>query len=307
MSAKPAATTAATQTSRPLTGILMLMGAIVCFCCMDASAKWLSRHIDPLQTSGMRYLVTLVLVGAFLNPKTKPGILGTQKPILQIVRALTLIFMTIGCWIALRYLPLTQVTAINFSAPLMTALLAGPMLGEKIGPRRLIAVLVGFAGVLIVTRPFGKALQPAVLLSLAAAVSNSFYLIITRQLAKTDSSETTMFYTSVFGAVLVSPLLFFYWKTPDSALVWVLMIGLGLLGAAGHWLLILAHRHAPASVLAPFFYSQIIGATAFSLMIFGETPDRWTIIGGAIVVASGLYLLYRERVRHKFPSADVAV
>lgn len=307
MSAKPAATTAATQTSRPLTGILILMGAIVCFCCMDASAKWLSRHIDPLQTSGMRYLVTLVLVGAFLNPKTKPGILGTQKPILQIVRALTLIFMTIGCWIALRYLPLTQVTAINFSAPLMTALLAGPMLGEKIGPRRLIAVLVGFAGVLIVTRPFGKALQPAVLLSLAAAVSNSFYLIITRQLAKTDSSETTMFYTSVFGAVLVSPLLFFYWKTPDSALVWVLMIGLGLLGAAGHWLLILAHRHAPASVLAPFFYSQIIGATAFSLMIFGETPDRWTIIGGAIVVASGLYLLYRERVRHKFPSADVAV
>lgn len=307
MSAKPAATTAATQTSRPLTGILILMGAVVCFCCMDASAKWLSRHIDPLQTSGMRYLVTLVLVGAFLNPKTKPGILGTQKPILQIVRALTLIFMTIGCWIALRYLPLTQVTAINFSAPLMTALLAGPMLGEKIGPRRLIAVLVGFAGVLIVTRPFGKALQPAVLLSLAAAVSNSFYLIITRQLAKTDSSETTMFYTSVFGAVLVSPLLFFYWKTPDSALVWVLMIGLGLLGAAGHWLLILAHRHAPASVLAPFFYSQIIGATAFSLMIFGETPDRWTIIGGAIVVASGLYLLYRERVRHKFPSADVAV
>ncbi|MFT3870513.1 MAG: DMT family transporter [Nibricoccus sp.] len=307
MFAKPAATIATTQASRPLTGILILMGAIVCFCCMDASAKWLARHINPLQTSGMRYLVTLVVVGFFLNPKTKPGILRTQKPVLQIVRALTLIGMTIGCWIALRYLPLTQVTAINFSAPLMTALLAGPMLGEKIGPRRLIAVLVGFAGVLIVTRPFGQALQPAVLLSLAAAVSNSFYLIITRQLAKTDSSETTMFYTSVFGAVLVSPLLFFYWKTPDSALVWLLMIGLGLLGAFGHWLLILAHRHAPASVLAPFFYSQIIGATAFSLTVFGESPDRWTIVGGLIVIGSGLYLLYRERVRQKFPSADVAV
>lgn len=307
MSAKPVSTTVTTSTSRPLTGILILMGAVVCFCCMDASAKWLSRHVDPLQIAGMRYLVTLVVVGLFLNPKTKPGILRTRRPVLQIVRALTLIVMTIGCWIALRYLPLTQITAINFSAPLMTALLAGPMLGEKIGPRRLIAVLVGFAGVLIVTRPFGKALQPAVFLSLFAAMSNSFYLITTRQLAKTDSSETTMFYTSAFGAVLVAPLLFFYWTTPDSALVWALMIGLGLLGAAGHWLLILAHRHAPASVLAPFFYSQIIGATAFGLTVFGEIPDRWTIIGGAIVVASGLYLLYRERVRQKFPSADVAV
>jgi drug/metabolite transporter (DMT)-like permease len=306
MSAKADSATTASPT-RPLTGILILMGAIVCFSCMDASAKWLSRHINPLQTSGMRYLVTLIAVGIFLNPKTKPGILRTQKPVLQAVRALSLIGMTVGCWIALRYLPLTQITAINFSAPLMTALLAGPMLGEKIGPRRLIAVLVGFAGVLIVTRPFGKALQPAVLLSLAAAVANAFYLIITRLLARADSSETTMFYTSLYGAILVSPLLFFYWTTPQTLLVWSLLIGLGLLGAFGHWLLILAHRHAPASVLAPFFYAQIIGATVFSLTVFGETPDRWTVVGGGIVISSGLYLLYRERVRQKFPSADVGV
>lgn len=293
--------------SRPLKGIAILMIAVVCFCCMDASAKWLSRHVDPLQTSGMRYLVTLVVVGIFLNPWTRPGILRTRRPGLQIVRALCLIGMTVGCWIALRYLPLTQITAINFSAPLATALLAGPMLGEKIGPRRLVAVLVGFAGVLIVTRPFGKALQPAVLLALAAALSNAFYLIVTRQLARSDSSETTMFCTSVFGAVLVAPLLFFYWETPKSALVWALLIGLGLLGALGHWLLILAHRHAPASVLAPFFYVQIVGAALFGLAVFDELPDRWTIVGGAIVVGSGLYLLYRERVRHKIPSADVSV
>lgn len=307
MSAKPDVSTDTAKANRPLTGILILMGAVACFCCMDASAKWLSRELDPLQVSGMRYLVSLVAVVIFLNPRTKPGILRTTKPGLQIIRALCLIGMTLGCFIALRYLPLTQITAINFSAPLMTALLAGPMLGEKIGPRRLIAVLVGFAGVLIVTRPFGKAVQPAVLLALAAALSNSFYLVITRQLSAHDPSETTMFYTSLVGTILVSPILFFVWKTPPTALVWSVLIGLGLFGAIGHWLLILAHRHAPASVLAPFFYAQIIGATVFSLLVFGEKPDRWTALGGTIVVSSGLYLLYRERVRHKYPSADVAV
>ena len=260
-----------------------------------------------MQIAGMRYLVSLIAVVIFLNPWSKPGILRTKKPMLQCVRALCLIGMTLGCFIALRFLPLTQITAINFSAPLITALLAGPVLGEKIGPRRLIAVLVGFAGVLIVTRPFGNALQPAVVLALGAALSNAFYFLITRQLAAHDKPETTMFYTSLVGTMLVSPPLLFIWKTPSTPMVWAVLIALGLFGAIGHWLLILAHRHAPASVLAPFFYAQIIGATAFGLTVFGETLNRWTALGSTIVVGSGLYLLYRERVRHKFPSADIAV
>ncbi len=281
------------------------MGAVVCFSCMDASAKWLTRDLQPLQIAGMRYLVSLVAVAAFMNPWSKPGILRTKKPRLQCVRALCLIATTLTCFIALRYLPLTQLTAISFSSPLITALLAGPVLGEKIGPRRLIAVLVGFAGVLIVTRPFGQALQPAVVLALGAALSNSIYILITRLLVAHDPPETTMFYTSLVGTLLLSPLLFFIWKTPSSLAVWTVLIGLGLLGAIGHWLLILAHRHAPATVLAPFFYAQIIGATLFGLTVFGETPDRWTALGSAIVVGSGLYLLYRERIRQKFPSVAI--
>jgi len=296
----------AVKPAHPLAGILILMGAVVCFSCMDASAKWLNRDLPPMQISGMRYLVSLIAVVLFLNPWSRPGILRTKKPVLQCVRALCLIGMTLGCFIALRFLPLTQITAINFSAPLITALLAGPMLGEKIGPRRLVAVLVGFAGVLIVTRPFGTTLQPAVLLALVAALSNAFYFLITRLLAAHDRPETTMFYTSLVGTLLVSPALLFIWKTPSSFLVWAVLIALGLFGAIGHWLLILAHRHAPASALAPFFYVQIIGATAFGLIVFGEKLDRWTALGSTIVIGSGLYLLYRERVRQKFPSADVA-
>jgi len=307
MRATPDASLATVKPAHPLTGILILLGAVVCFSCMDASAKWLNRDLQPMQISGMRYLVSLIAVVAFLNPWSKPGILRTKKPVLQGVRALCLIGMTLGCFIALRFLPLTQITAINFSAPLITALLAGPMLGEKIGPRRLVAVLVGFAGVLVVTRPFGDTLQPAVLLALVAALSNAFYFLITRKLAGHDQPETTMFYTSLIGTLLVSPPLLFIWKIPSSPAVWAVLIGLGLFGAIGHWLLILAHRHAPASALAPFFYVQIIGATTFGLTVFGEKLDRWTVLGSAIVVGSGLYLLYRERVRQKFPSADVAV
>lgn len=289
----------------PVAGILILLAAIVCFACMDASAKWLGRELGAVQIAGVRYLVSLVVVLAFLNPRTKPGVLRTARPVQQVLRGLCLIGATLGCFLAVRTLPLTQVSAINFSAPLVTALLAGPILGERIGPRRLAAVLVGFAGVLVVTRPFGGAFSAAMGFAALAALSNAFYYITTRLLASHDRPETTMVYTSLVGAAVVSPALLWGWRMPSSALVWAVLIGLGLLGALGHWLLILAHRHAPASALAPFYYLQIVGAVAFGLAVFGDVPDIWTLIGGGIVIGSGLYLLYRERVRHKHPSADV--
>lgn len=307
MSESSAGAPAATASTKPLKGILILMGAVACFCCMDASAKWLNRDLQPLQIAGVRYLVSLIVVVAFLSPWRKPGVVRTKKLALQCGRALCLVGSTLGFFVALRYLPLTQLTSISFSAPLVTALLAGPLLGERIGPRRLIAVLVGFAGVLIVTRPFGSSVHPAAVFAVLAALSNAFYYLATRVLAAHDQPETTMFYTSLMGTVIVSPLLPFLWQTPSSPLAWAVLLGLGVFGALGHWLLILAHRHAPASMLAPFFYAQIIGATLFGLGLFGELPDRWTVIGSSIVIASGLYLLHRERVRHKFPSTDIAV
>jgi len=289
-----------------LTGILILLGAVACFSCMDASAKWLARELPPLEIAGLRYLVSLLIVSCFLNPVRSPDLLRTRKPLTQIARGVFLVGMTLGCFIALKQLPLTQMTSISFAAPLLTALLAGPVLGERIGPRRLVAVLVGFMGVLIITRPFGTGFQPAVLLAVSAAISNAFYFLSTRLLASHDRPETTMFYTSLVGTVLVSPLLFLYWQTPATLMTWSVLFALGFFGALGHWLLILAHRHAPASTLAPFFYSQILGATLFGFLLFNSLPDRWTVVGGAIVISSGLYLLHRERIRQKFPSTDLA-
>ena len=234
-----------------------------------------------------------------------PSALRTRSLRLPCARAFFLVLATVCNFSALRYLPLTQATSITFSSPLMIALLAGPMLGERIGPRRVAAILVGFAGVLVVTRPGSAGMHPAVLLALAAACATALYSLTTRLLASRDSAETTLFYTGLVGSILVLPVTPIVWVTPSSPSVWLLMAALAGFGAVGHWLLILAHKLAPASVLSPFFYAQLLWATLLGALVFGELPDHWTIIGGAIVMSSGLYLLYRERVTRR-PPADKA-
>lgn len=306
MSNPPAKLLAKAESRGALTGILLILGTMVCFACMDASAKWLGSRLNPIQTIATRYVVSFVLVALFFNPWTKPGVLKTQHLGLQCGRALCLLLATATGWTAVRYLALTQLTSIVFAAPLLVAVLAGPMLGEKLGPRRVIAVCVGFAGVLVVTRPFGGSMHPAALLALLAALGNALYSILTRKLAAHDAPETTMFYTGLVGSVVVLPAVPFVWHSPMEWRVWAVLLALGGFGALAHWLLILAHRYTSASTLAPFYYAQIVGAVIFGFVIFHELPDRWTWTGTAIVIASGLYLFWRERVRQKpVPSADI--
>ena len=282
---------------RRLIGIALMIGAVACFACLDATAKWVNRSTDPIQTAAVRYLGSFLLVGAFFNPWTRTRILRTRRPWLQCARALCLVFATVCAFFALSFLRLTEVTSITFAAPLLVALLAGPLLGERIGARRLTAVLVGFAGVLVVTRPASGGLHPAALLAVAAACANALYSIATRFVAAYDPPETTLLYTGLVGSAVFVPVVPFVWVSPSSALGWALLAALGAFGALGHWVLILAHKRAPASVLAPFFYAQLLWATVLGFLVFGEVPDRWTLIGGAIVITSGLYLVSLERAR----------
>lgn len=289
-----------------LRGILLLILAVAGFACMDASAKWLNQRQHPLQTVAVRYVGGFLLTACFLNPRTRPGILRSSRPLLQVVRALGVLGSSLFGFTALKTLPITVVTSITFAAPLLVALLAGPVLGEKLGPRRLVAVIVGFAGVLVITRPGTASFQPAMGLALAAAVSSATYYLITRLLSRHDAAETTHFYTGLVGSLVALPMAVPVWQMPTSGASWAVMGLLCLGGAGAHWLLILAHKHAPASVLSPFFYTQLLFAAIVGALVFGQWPDRWTIVGGSIVIGSGLYLLYRERVRRHSPSVDVA-
>jgi drug/metabolite transporter (DMT)-like permease len=284
-----------------------LVGATVCFAGIDASAKWLNQSMAAAQVVVIRYLGSFVIVILLLNPWTKRGILRTRRPALQATRGLGLVLASVCLFTALRELPLTLVTSITFSAPLIVATLAGPVLGERLGPRRWAAIVVGFCGVVVVTRPWRASFHPAIGLAVLCACVTGVYTLITRKLASSDPPETTLFYTAVVGAVAVAPLAPFVWTQPSSLAVWLVIAFLSVCGALGHWLLILAHKRAPASVVTPFFYTQLLWATLISIFVFAELPDRLTIIGGSIVMSSGLYLLYRERVRHRSPSADLDV
>jgi len=284
-----------------------MCGAVATFSCLDTTGKYLLHYMDPLEVVWARYFGAFVLALFFLNPVTKPGMMVTRRPILQIARSALLLFSTGLNFFALRYLQLDEALSILFSTPFIVAVLCGPLLGEWVGWRRWTAIGVGFFGVLLVARPGFGGLHPAALLSLASAVCYALYVIATRILSRSDSSETTLFYSNLVGAVAMLPVVPFVWSTPPNAFVVALMVLIGAFGSAGHYLLILGHRLAPASALAPFIYTQMVWTTTLGFLVFGDVPHHWTIVGGLIVVSSGLYLLNRERkVGKAEPSAPVA-
>jgi drug/metabolite transporter (DMT)-like permease len=295
------------QRRQRLTGIALMCGAVATFSCLDTTGKYLLRYMDPLQVVWARYFGAFLLALIFLNPITRPRMMTTSRPLMQIGRSALLLASTALNFFALRYLQLDEALAILFSTPFLVAVLCVPLLGEWVGWRRWTAISVGFLGVLLVARPGFGGLHPAALLTLGSAVCYALYVISTRVLARSDSTETTLFYSNLVGAVAMLPVIPFVWTTANSAFVVALMVLIGALGSGGHYLLIRGHRLAPASTLAPFIYTQMVWTTALGFLVFGDVPHRWTIVGGLIVVSSGLYLLNRERKLGKAePSAPVA-
>ncbi|MBX9932203.1 MAG: DMT family transporter [Methylobacterium sp.] len=273
-----------------------MCGTLGFFACLDASAKTLALSgVDPLLTTFMRYAISVAMVSAFVNPVTTPGVLRTRRPWLQVVRSLLLFGSTALNFLALRHLQLVETLSIQFTAPLAVALLAGPLLGEWSSPRRLVAIAVGFLGVLVIVRPGAGTFQPAVLLSIGNMLCYALYILTTRKLAGIDSSATTMFYSGLAGLAVMTPLQPWIWTAPASFGLWALLFAVGLFGTMGHWLLVLAHARAPANVLAPFLYTQLLWSVLLGYVVFDDVPNRWTLAGAAIVVASGLYLLAQER------------
>jgi drug/metabolite transporter (DMT)-like permease len=213
------------------------------------------------------------------------------------LRSLMLFGSTMGNFLALREMQLAETSTIQFLWPLFVALLAGPILGEWAGPARMTAIGVGLVGVLISLSPGAGTFQPVALAAIFGVLCNAFYALLTRVLAAHDAPETTLFFTPLAGILLLTPALPFVWMTPPTLFIAIGLVMMGLFATAGHGLLILAHQRAPAPVLAPFAYTQLIWMTLAGLAIFGDKPHAATLIGAAIVVGCGLFLISRERIQ----------
>ena len=277
----------------PAIGLLLL--ALLSFTGIDTCAKWLVLHgVPATEVAFVRYAVHLGIV-CVVGLAGAERLWETSNLRAVSVRAVALLGSTLLNFAALSFLPLTMTSAIMFSAPLWICLLSIPLLGETVGPRRWAAMAVGFCGILVVARPWTGQLHPAIFLCLGAALCGALYSILTRLLAGRDATNTQQFYAGLVATLGVAPFAFGDWTWPTGGASWFALGAIGIFGWAGHQLVTIAHRFAPASTLAPFNYAQIVYMTASSWLIFAQPPDRWVILGAGIVAASGLYIGLRER------------
>jgi len=275
-------------------GIGWMLATIFCFVLLDATAKYLLQTYPVAQVVWARFFFHLIgvlaLVGLML-----PGAVRSNRPGLQLLRSGLLGTTTVLFFIGVRSVPLATASTIMFLSPIFITILSLPLLGEQVGVRRVVGVLIGFTGALVVVRPGIAPVSVGVVCLIVAACTNALYQITTRLLRHHDAPMTTLLYSAVVGTCVLSVALPFEWRMPDAA-GWLLLAGLGTAGGLGHLCLIRALRLAPAAAVAPFSYTGLVWASLFGYAIFAEVPDAWTLAGAALIIGSGLYIFHRERL-----------
>ncbi len=278
-----------------LIGIGLVSFTYLLFSLLDGSAKWLVGSVPVIVVVWLRFATHVVVAGVVLFPLRGWSLIKTNHLRWHVLRAVMFMAMTgINFW-ALQYLQLTVTSSIFFTVPLIIAVLGAPLLGEKLDRGRWAAILVGFAGVLVIIRPGSAGFHPAMLASLVNAVLYALFMLMTRRLAAYDSPETIQYLPALGAAIGLAPFALAAWESPEGWLEWAVACLMGVLGGLGHYLLALAHRYAPATVIAPFLYQQVFYMALFGYLVFGDVPGAAVWTGAAVVIASGLYLFYRER------------
>ncbi len=283
------------QADNPLRGILLSVGACSIFAVADVTAKLLSTGLPIVEITWIRYVLFFGMA-AILAARAPGRPFRPRHPRLQILRGLCVTGSSVLFVYGIREMTMAQATTISFLSPLLITLLSIPLLGEIVGIRRWAAVLVGMIGMLIVVRPGAQGFQPAALFGVVSSSCWALALIITRKIAATDPPQTTIFWSSLVGAAVLTVLLPFNAAWP-SWTQFALCVLLGFLSSAGQWMVVLAHRLAPASLLAPFSYTQLPWVILGGYLVFDHLPDQWTLVGASVIIASGLYTAHRERVR----------
>ncbi len=278
------------------------------FVSMDTVVKFLVQDFSPFQIVWARFFFHMCWLVVFLRQKFIASFTtGSVK--LQLLRSAFLVLTTSLFFSGLRTTELSTATAIMFLSPIFVTLLAIPLLGERVGVRRLSGVLIGFVGALIIVHPQSGVSEagqdssatkwtswlPAYghLLLIGAAATNALYQIMTRKIRVVDDATTSLLYSGVVGAIVMSAYAPNVWIAPNTT-QWGLMMLVGFLGCTSHFCLIRAFRNAPASLVVPFSYTSLLWATVLGFVAFGALPDRWTLMGASLIMASGLYIFYRE-------------
>jgi drug/metabolite transporter (DMT)-like permease len=298
------------RTDRPFRGIVLVVASTVFLACSDALAKYLTVSLPPVEIAWIRFLVFVLIMTPAILLRRGGNVLRTSRPGIQVLRGIGLVASSLFFIWGLGYLPIAEASATAFVAPVFVTCLSIVVLAEKVGIRRWIATIVGLIGVLIVVRPGTSAFHPAAFFPIVSALGWAFALVLTRQISGTDRPVTTMAYSAIVGLVVLSVLAPFFWVTPTWQQVGIAVL-IGISSTAGHWIVVLAYRHADASVLAPFTYSQLVWVSILGFIMFAEIPDRWTVLGACIIISSGLYIAQRERIRkaklrdasERYPSA----
>ena len=269
----------------------------LCLSSLDAAAKYLVREHSLLLIVWARYAGQMLVVTPFAWHRAGGSFWRTAKLRLQLLRSLFLLLATLGFWGGLRYLPLAEASSITFLAPMIVVALSWPILHERPTRARRIASIAGFAGILILLHPRSAIMHPAVLLLLGAALANALYQLLTRRLLD-EGPHTTLFYSASIGTIGLSLLLPWGIEGASFSLQAVTtLVLLGALAGLGHWFMTRAYLQAPASLLSPFTYLQIIWATTFGYLAFGQHPDAASALGMSVVIASGVGLALWERRR----------
>ncbi len=276
-------------------GVLLVVAAVFFFSCSDATAKYLTATLPSIEIAWIRYTCFLLLVLPLAMGDGGVRV-RTQQPLMQILRGLGMLGSGVFFILGINYLPLAEAAATSYVSPAFVTALSIPLLGERVGPRRWVAVAIGLVGVLIVIRPGGAAFQPAAIFPILSAISWSAGIIITRRMTGAERPTTTLIWTALTGFAVLCVLLPFNAVTPTLKEL-ALGVLIGLVSTLGQWLLIQAYRYGDASVLAPFSYIQLVWSTGLGYLVFSAAPDPWTLVGIAVIIISGIYTVHRERIR----------
>ena len=273
-------------------GIVFMLASETFWVGMNAIVKHLSADFPTIQLLFLRNIIPVPCMFILLLVLGNLSALKTNRPGKHVLTGVVGAMGMTALIFSLSQLTLSQVVAITYAAPLMITALSVPMLGEKVGPRRWMSVIVGFIGVLVLARP-EIGLDPTVFLVLAGTFCFALVVVIRRDLSRTDDAATIVFYFSLFVSSIASIFLPWHWHHPEPT-EWMLLLLMGVLAMGAQFCIMQAIKRAPVSVVAPLLYSSLILAVAIDILYWGIAPDISTIIGAVIIIAAGLYIVYRE-------------